>query len=210
MSILNPEPRLLESILEKDFEMDGGFNNKHLYMSCVDRLRKMNLRDISEKEINGPFTVFLINWGKMDRYLNRKGLKDTWRKNLLEKIRENADRLEQLRRIKLWEVDLEKFKSDVECCYDSFASVIKFTAAGKSLHLICPDFFPLWDSYIRQALKKVNRGINESKEGYYNFMKTIREFVLTYKDILFEMVKEKYKTTVLKLVDIYLWSQSKK
>ena len=43
------------------------------------------------------------------------------------------------------------------------------TAATKVLHLLCPEFFPMWDTKIRRDVR-----IRGNEEGYYKYMEEIQ------------------------------------
>jgi len=69
-------------------------------------------------------------------------------------------------------------ETQVISCFTDFEKVLGPVGAAKCLHLLAPDFFPLWDRAIAEAYGVYlgQRGKNGKK--YYGFMETTRTQVL--------------------------------
>lgn len=53
---------------------------------------------------------------------------------------------------------------------------IRYVGATKIMHLMCPDFFVMWDTKIREHYRrKTERKINTKPEGYFEFMMLMKE-----------------------------------
>jgi hypothetical protein len=63
----------------------------------------------------------------------------------------------------------------IEDLFGDFAAVLGVTGAAKTLHLLAPRFFPLWDSKIADAYG-TGTGHRGSKENrYWRFMQKVRD-----------------------------------
>ncbi len=149
--------------------------------------------------------------GKNGERLGRSKFRN-WQRNLARRIQSDCRRLKNFRSKDLIDVDLNKFESDIKECYESFRKTIGPIAAGKILHIICPNFFPLWDNDIAKAVRnecsedvKKDNGVEEfSGADYYKFMQVIQNFVKKYEKILSDLCN-KYKKGKLKILDECLW-----
>jgi len=200
MNILNASANEIKKCIEESI-VDDGFIDKHLYFPCINTIKHVKLKVIDDKTIYGPITMFLINWGIMGRVLNRKDKKG-WEKRLQNKISELSELLEKFRRMNFENKDFEKFESEIKKCYGEISEIVGPTSASKTLHIICPSFFPMWDESIRERT-----GVTASRKGYFLFMKKNSEFI-DQRPILFDL-SEKYNKTVLKIVDEFFWNSTR-
>lgn len=76
-------------------------------------------------------------------------------------------------------------------------------AVAKALHLLAPNFFPLWDNCIAKAFR-CNYS-NHPTEKYIQFMKLMKEFVEHVKDYIDTSNYD--NKTLLKLIDEYTYSK---
>lgn len=69
-------------------------------------------------------------------------------------------------------------EAEIVSVFTDFEQVLGPVGAAKCLHLLAPDFFPLWDRAIAEAygVYLAKRGRNGKK--YYHFMETTRDQVL--------------------------------
>ena len=213
-SILNPDEKEIEKFVMM-YENEYWFVNKLLYIGCIKEIEKINICKIQEKDIKGPIRTFLINWGMMSRVLGRKE-RENWEERLLEQLEKLGNKFEEFRKLKLESVELENYKEDIKECYQKINKIIGPTSTSKVLHLICPEFFPLWDENIRKLVSKEckNCRIGNSGEGYYKFMREIKEFLRKYEEPLSKLVSKlskeyNYDKLKLKIVDEYMWIRSR-
>jgi len=174
--------KCIEQYIEQ-YEKEWSFADSLIYKGCLEALKRIDLSKIEEKDVKGPIRTFLINWGMMGRVVGR--LKKGWEKELATKIK----------------ID----------CYKSLRIIVGPTSASKILHLICPNFFPMWDCDIRKLISNIykwrknsHKGIGESPEGYYKFIQEIQVFLKKYDEVLLELSKQ-YDKGKLKLIDEFLW-----
>ncbi|MEM3629717.1 MAG: hypothetical protein QXE06_10175 [Candidatus Bathyarchaeia archaeon] len=118
---------------------------------------------------------FLFKW-KMGLVLGRREYKG-WEEKLKDLIREYSSTLDNFRKESLVKVDVARFEKEIREIYGKFKKILGPTAAGKTLNILCPNFFPLWDSAIRNAFSQAF-GLKE--EDYYMFMLKAREFIKKY------------------------------
>lgn len=71
----------------------------------------------------------------------------------------------------------------------------------KALHLLAPNFFPLWDDKIAQAYKCKWKNSNDAVLKYLEFCKKTKELVGTLKKCI------KSKRIILKLIDEYNYAK---
>ncbi|ADB58812.1 DUF6308 family protein [Archaeoglobus profundus] len=213
VSLLNPKEDEIKKCVEI-VEEEWGFGDKLLYIGCIEAMKNVKLRDIQEKDIKGPIRVFLINWGMMGIVLNRKDRKN-WERKLLQVLREEkfCDKLERFRNLNLENANIDELKKEITDCYQEVRDIVGPTSASKVLHLICPNFFPLWDANIRklvsQECKELGKGsIDDRAEGYYRFMKEVKDFLERYEKILSELSR-KYGKPKLRVVDEFMWYVSR-
>ena len=205
-SLTNPEEKDIRGYVEYH-EEEWGFGDS-IYMLCVDALREKNPCDIKEKDVKGPIQTFLVNWGMMARVLGR--LDEDWKSELAHEIQRNCKKLQEFRDLDLENDDIARLKFEIRECYDSLKKVIKTTATTKVLHILCPEFFPMWDTDIRMQVSRECRNlgkgrIDETSEGYYKFMLEMKNFLRKYKRILSELSK-KHRKPKLRIVDEFLWT----
>jgi len=184
---------------EKEYK---NYVNKHIYLQCIKDMKKVDLENIDTLDVQGPIKTFLSNWGIMGRILSREKYRG-WEEKLKVEISKLGKKLEQFRSFEIENADLDKWQDDIRECYKKIREVVGPTSASKILHLICPSFFPLWDSKIREA----NR-VDTTPNGYFLFMKKTQSFINENKEIITELSNE-YRKPRLKIVDEYFYRTSR-
>jgi hypothetical protein len=95
----------------------------------------------------------------------------------------------------------------------------QYTATAKVLHLLVPEFFPMWDLKIRNQIskeskKKYGESINTDENGYYNFILTMKRFLIDRSidpkrpDIIAMLthnLNPSYTISKLRVIDRYFW-----
>jgi len=122
-----------------------------VYNECLERAKQIDLKDAID--LKRVIRRFLYSWGRMGRVLGRDCYKD-WENRLMARIEASRKELEELRSKDLLFINLDKFAPVIKRVYSSVRKVVGPIAAAKTLHLICPDFFPLWDNAIAAAFRK--------------------------------------------------------
>lgn len=209
MGLFDPNPNEVDKILQKH-EKEYGYCDKVIYQKCLEDFKKLDLCNFPEDITIGIIKVFLINWGMLGRVLGRIEKKG-WERKLSETLREKCETLEKFRKLSLEdfksEEELSKYKEQIKDCYKAIRNLIGPVGASKVLHLINPEFFPMWDENIRKkASEECKKPIEDSEEGYYRFMNCIRELLLNRKMMkLWEKWSKEIGTSKLRIIDIYLW-----
>lgn len=182
---------------EKEFD-------EAVYNECLELIKIADLRD--SIKLKDTIKTFLYRWGRMGRVLGRDHFIN-WETKLLLKIKMNRKALEELRSKDLSIAYLDRYESIIKNCYASFRDVVGPIAAAKVLHLICPNFFPLWDNSIATAIRNERKGRKDdrfSPEDFFKFMKDVQNFANKYEGVLCELVSE-YKKGKLRILDEFFW-----
>lgn len=198
-NILKPTPKALDSRITA-CEKEYAYLEEVLYSRCVADARANWKSDaINDSFINGPVRTFLANWGMMGRVLGRAEFKE-WEGKLPTVLKKYFNKLKAFQGKSLEKEDIEKWEKDIKEIYQDIRKIVGPTSASKILHLICPDFFPLWDSNIRKQA-----GVGDKEKGYYEFMKESKGFLDRYADVLSELAESYDNKSKLRLVDEYMW-----
>jgi len=91
--------------------------------------------------------------------------------NLLERLSTSVFRFRERSILSLAKDDL----SNVLEIFNEFEQVLGPVGASKSLHLLAPEFFPLWDRAIARAYKVGLRPVGANAANYLKFMLSIRQ-----------------------------------
>ena len=146
---------------------------------------------------------FYRTGGLWVEFLQENNTKDGEEK-LRTKILRISDKLEKFRYLRLETTELKQWENEIQECYQEIRKVVGPTSASKTLHIICPSFFPLWDDNIRCLT-----GVTTKPTGYYNFMRKSQDFIKNNNKTTTELSK-KYRKSKLKIVDEYLYNISRK
>lgn len=200
----------LEENLRKCIDYYGDDSD---YSRPVEQMRAMTLRTVRSADVERAAKPFLLKWGRMGRVVCRI---DQWERRVAEGICSRAEVLEKFRgrNLEAREVDLTECRSDIEGLYASFKGVVKQTAATKLLHLICPDFMPMWDTAIEQAFRAEYGARAEdgrrvkpfSDTEYFLYVQEVQRFLRTHRKTI-SCLSRKYKRGRLRLVDqCFIWA----
>jgi len=172
-----------------------------VYSDCVEKMKKVNLENVSEDDVEQIIKRFLYTWGSMGRVLGQKKVKG-WKNKLTILIQQEYRELEELRKKDLVHTELDTFENKIREYYESFKEILKTTASGKVMHLICPDFFPSWDTGIRKSIANLHGYKND--EDYYKFMQATQSFLKHYEQV-FSNLSDKYERNKLRILDELFW-----
>jgi len=90
--------------------------------------------------------------------------------NLLERLSTSVFRFRERSILSLAKDDL----SNIVEIFDEFEQVLGRVGAAKSLHLLAPKFFPLWDGAIAKAYKVSLGPVGSNSGKYLKFMLSVR------------------------------------
>ena len=196
------------------------YKNEPAYFEAIADLEELR-KDITKlddtKHLIGIVKPFLIKWGRMGRVVGRAGL--NWR-GLGERLRSSEKDFGNLREERFQTVDFEKdeISDSITTIYgklDPLEYLGSPTTISKTLHLLNPEIFVMWDIGIRDSYKKKNSYVLCNSGGYLEFLKEtqkgIREALNDRKketgkelDEIEKEIRNKYKNiTLAKIIDEY-------
>jgi hypothetical protein len=189
--------RILEVFI---YEQNRLQTDDPVYFTYINQMTKANLSSLSNNDI-GTIRGFLFGWGHMGRTGIKPAIPKT--RNIIQRY---ADFLQKARRQQLHASKLTPDKMTIEDLFEELNALVGRVSAAKILHLICPEFFPLWDTDILEGYNSSYKARHGSKliqtksvptpkgkkevvtgEGYYMFMGFTREFIATYHQRLSEI-----------------------
>jgi hypothetical protein len=183
-------------LFEEDYTKTKTSDIEKIYDETVEYVQRMNLEDITEQDV-AKIGQCLLEWGNMWRVLGRREHRG-WEKKLKDLIKEYSSMLVIFR--KESSAKIEQFEGEIKEIYGKFRETLGPTAAGKTLNILCPDFFPLWDTAIKKAF-------NVKDDDYYAFMLKVRGFIKKY-DETFTKLAKKYNKKTLRIFDEFAWQIS--
>ncbi|MEO0090476.1 MAG: hypothetical protein ABIK40_04495 [candidate division WOR-3 bacterium] len=190
--------------LSKDVDVEYDLPRK-----LIDEYWDKNLRTVSDVA-----TLFLIAWNNAAfRY---GGFKPDKLKGWVE---ENRDRIDGFRKREITSLN-ENDKKCIKEMYETLATCIlktkkrQFIAAAKTLHILAPSFFPVWDNKVAEGLRF--RGIDA--DNYVKFCVALKDVLERERENVEKLKKWYYKEfestrfiygysqrTILKILDEYFY-----
>ena len=158
------------------------YKNEPIYFEAIadlEELRKDLTKLNDTKHLIGIVKPFLIKWGRMGRVVGRDGL--DWR-GLGEELRSSEKDFGNLRRERFQTIDFEedKISDSITTIYgklDPLPYLGSPTTISKTLHLLNPEIFVMWDKDIRKEYRKTNSRIRDNPEGYLEFLKETQKLI---------------------------------
>jgi len=207
--------------------MKDPYGYDYAYRCARETIDWRNLHNLSKEEIINRVIEFLNDWGCRleSTYFDKiaSGLKDTFGQiiSFLKAIENET--LEDIDFSKVKKVDDKDFNhfQIIHLIFVRFCNIgyrFRWVAASKTLHMVLPRVFVMWDNPICKAL-----GLDLSTHSYaYNFLPQMKqeanEAISTYmqyhnceRDVAIRSIIEKsreisgYEKTLAKLVDEYNW-----
>ena len=196
--------------------------DKNKFIEGIEKFENFEGRDAMYK-----IATFLVShfWGDFSNMTDGLGvLLLTWNQafyrygtfnfsDLQQTIKNNFGTIEEFRNKKISELQKSNEQS-IKSLFIEFLDALKGrnghhspVAVAKALHLLAPNFFPLWDRNIAQAYHC--RYDEHPEEQYIKFSyvtKTIATEVSEY-DMVQEFMKNNPNKTLLKLIDEYNYSK---
>jgi len=169
----------------KNFE-DSFWFGEYVYFKALERLEIVRT-DLSKLETNEHvkqiIKMFLIQWGRMGRTVDREDL--NW-EQLTKQLRNSKEIFQKLQGKTLLDINLDEEETATlikEAYKSARVRRIGPTAISKILHLLNPELFVMWDEDIRREY-----GVRGSATGYLKFLKKMKRE-------LKEALKEEAKRT---------------
>jgi hypothetical protein len=181
---------------------------------CINKYwRKGEIPDEDLEKITEAVLTFLLVWNS-PLYRNCS-LKKGFIKKIKSKIKNNKEKLDNFRGKCISDLD-NSMKNDIKNLYNVFLRALVCekkkgntephspVSTAKFLHILCPNFFPLWD---RAIAKRYGCGWGKSEfsfESYWEYMVKVKEQINNIEGTKTNRIKEILKEyTILKLIDEY-------
>ncbi|MBI2847568.1 MAG: hypothetical protein HYX83_00170 [Chloroflexi bacterium] len=207
---------LVKMFVDKHENEYGGDSGDNRYKNAVKYFS--GLDHIGEPLVWEILTDFLYIWGRMGRVLGREKF-SSWQMKATGIIRSNNRILKRFQAKAIEEEILNTHKAEIISLYESFNEAVGPIASAKILHVICPDFFPLWDNAIADALRaelvdsqgnSFNTSISPfSGEDYFRFMEGTKLFMLGHRNIISQLAN-RYNKTKLRIIDECFWQAARR
>jgi len=168
-----------------------------------------DLSRLNEEKVRNVIIKFLIDF-------HCRGIAYEKAPELCKKLKEYDKHIQKFKNIDLLDFDFENDDNlaHIKEIFDGLSSIVKYTASSKTLHMINPHFFVMWDANIREKYGCFCNG-----EGYVNFLWRIKKEL---KDIISDYAQENemdikkakheiekkcdmLKISLVKLIDEYNW-----
>jgi len=178
-----------------------------VYRKSIEEFSLLKLVELKEIHKTRILKVFLLDWGKMGRWLGLTGVEKIF---LKIKNPSFASRVEPLRPLKLQSVNLSEYEREIVSVFDELSQIrfkdnktVNSTATSKVLHLCCPDLFVMWDANIRCGYRK-RKGDGQE---YFEFLCKMKEDFLNRLSDVVKQLEKQYKLKPTRLIDLYNWAK---
>lgn len=201
---------MVRAIVDKHeavYRGDRPYNNAITHMAIID------IANISKTDVVNVVEPFLYGWGRMGRVLGKQLLLG-WQGKVTQIIQSNSGILKQFQNRNIENENLSNHRHEIVTLYESFKGATSQIASAKILNLVCPNFFPLWDNAIANALRVelvnlegygFDRSIEVfSGEDYFRFMEGIKLFISRHSDVI-SLLSNQYQQRKLRIVDECFW-----
>ncbi len=198
-----PERKRFASVVQEYEEQTEALDR--FYLQSIHEFKKIEPGSFGGYEAYSVLCLYLLKWGNMKRILGYQGCK-----RLSEKLGRMEDKFEEFQTLFLSTIDLKQLSSQVEDAYDELLNAkwisekgrtkrIGPTAAAKTLHLVAPDVFMIWDRKIRRYY-----GFGENGNDYLQFMVEMQRWLRKLNGTVREL-GAKYEKSYTKIIDEYNW-----
>ena len=115
-----------------------------IYSSSIREMRRVrDLSRFNRATVDSVVHDYLYRWGMIGRPLGRKDHRG-WEDALVSDVRSISRELHYFRRVELADADLGRDGRAVLACFEAVERATTPVAAGKLLHLLCPEYFAPW------------------------------------------------------------------
>jgi hypothetical protein len=186
---------------------------------CIDKYwMDGEISDENLKKITHAVLTFLFAWNST--FYRGCIFKEDFIMKIKDKINKNKKKLDSFKKKCIYELNPSD-KNNIKDLYESFSEVLACkkkvkgnknstktiqspVSTAKFLHIICPNFFPLWDRAIAERYG-CRWGKSEfSFESYWEYMVKVKEQINNIEGTKTDRIKEILKEyTILKLIDEY-------
>ena len=190
---------------------------------CIDKYwREGEIPDENLDKITDAILTFLFLWNSAfyRTCIFEEKFKENFIENIKINIKNNKKKLSHFRGKCICELNISD-KNNIKDLYESFSEVLGCkkkvkgnknstkiiqspVSTAKFLHIICPNFFPLWDDKIAKRYGCYWGKSEFSFESYWEYMVKVKEQINNIEGTKSKKMKEFLKEyTILKLIDEY-------
>jgi hypothetical protein len=153
--------------------------------------------------------LFVIDWNWV--YFKDRNDIERFATELYQTLRNTKDTLKEISELNIILLDeesLERLETTIQTLYERFKGILGDTGASKALHVLCPNFFIMWDANIREGYDTY-----DYLTFLYGMRNELREAVELYgKDKHLESFHQAYKALeqqlgeiLTRVIDEYNW-----
>ena len=175
------------------------------YVTALQDFGNKKLRNLNCSDVESILRPYLLKWGRMGRVLGLKGCK-----RIGDTLREIDLELTKLRQEALLPEGLDRMSSEFAGIYDKIMNAkwksekgknkrVGPTAASKTLHLVAPNLFIIWDRKIRD-----NYVFGENGAEYVRFLVNMQTWLKRLKSPI-DALQRRYGKSRIKIIDEYNW-----
>ena len=203
---------MIEAIVDKHASV---YRKKKFHYDYDDAIKDMakveDLADITVTDVVAIIQRWLYGWGTMGRVLGREEYSG-WQGKVTETIKKHSSGLQRFKKMDIQKENLSVHKIKIKELFNDFKDATEQIASAKILHLICPSFFPMWDTNIANATRfalEDSKGYSFDKSiipfsggDYFQFMKGTKDFMLKHYDTI-SLLSNKYQhNNILRTIDV--------
>jgi hypothetical protein len=167
---------------------------RDLFYRAATELVGLALREPGRLTLAEALGVLLQTWNK-NYYRFTKDFDAAHFDEIEGLLRTHRDELAAFRMRRIEHLEL-KDGPRVHAVFEAFEAVLGPVGAAKALHLLAPDFFPLWDRTIAKAYDVALDGAESKSDNYW-------WFALVTKNQCRQLLKEGFEGNPLKAIDEY-------
>jgi hypothetical protein len=201
-----PDPTRFARVVQEYEEKNEALDR--FYLTSLHEFKKIKPDYFGGYEAYSVLCLYLLKWGNMKRVLGYQGCK-----RLSEKLGDMKNNFDEFQLLSLNTVNLQRLSTTVEDVYDELLNAewtsekgrtkrIGPTAAAKTLHLVAPDVFMIWDRKIRQTY-----GFRDNGREYLRFMLEMQNWLMKLNSTI-NGLGAKYEKPKTKIIDEYNWKTS--
>ena len=168
-------------------------NDDFVYNTTVDAINQYYERNI-DFDISIPLIIsnFLLLWNPP--YIIKRNFK-----RLVDWFTSNKEEIKKFREKDI--SSLEECEKEIKELFSSLCEILKPVATAKTLHVLAPNFFPLWDTEIARGYG-FEYTTKNAHEKYFEFSKKIKEIVENIKQnrMIEQIINEIGKIKEIKVI----------
>jgi len=167
---------------------------RDLFYRAATELVGRALRGPSDLTVAEALAILLLTWNKC-YYRFHKAFDAAHFAEIEGVLQDHREQITAFRQMKIEELQCADGPR-VHLVFEKFETILGPVGAAKALHLLAPDFFPLWDRKIAKAYGVPLDGPESKSDNYWFF------FLFTKKQC-HELIEQGFRRKPLKAIDEY-------